>query len=1330
MRTLGAVLLCCVLALGAWAGEAAREADFDIRAQPLSAALLQFSGQGGVQVLAADRQVADRYVRGVRGRMSAAAALRRLLAGTGLAFRAVDEGTFALVPAGETARVRVPLPTPAPAEGAPQPTAAAGEALPEALEEVLVTGTRIGGSGVNTSASPITTITGEDLGRLGIVNVGEAMTTLLPQNHSTFQPALTGDDYAGTLDRGALFIGSTIINLRGLDPEYGSRTLVLVDGRRVASTSNQADVVDMNIIPSNLLERVDVVTGGASATYGSGAMAGVVNLVFNRQLQGLSLDMDYGITQAGDGASPHVALSGGRRLFGGRGHLLVGAEWQDQHAIRDCASARAWCAQSRTLYTNFSGDGGAVDQQLVPLPGFAGQPARFQMDHVRYSQFAPTGTLYSSSESSTFGYRFTEDGTGIEEYPFGYRGGTGRSTVNGDGPLLTAGIPLRPSTERRSVFADLEYDFTPATSGYLQGSYAHADTSNRNSFTQTNACVRFNTQGIAAAPGGTASPGDVITYGGNGEAFTDPLHGGAPVPDIPRNPLWSNPNFRAFLGNQPSARAPPYFIRPGQNGSTDTTPPSWNFANAVNPVWQRITSAQGTAYWNLVSITLTAAFSDPGTPAVLPQPGRNGYYFLANLDPEALDVVKRAFGNSSMIGGGNSALTALYGPSPCAGFTAVRKVWNPQIQQWTTQSSATWHVLGGLRGRFADDWRWEGYYQYGATDSASRQNNVATNLSYAFAIDAVVDDRVDSPTYGQPVCRILRDGIPVLDSSGRPLSDPAGLAKLAAGCKPLNVFGTTFADPAAAELQREALDYAFKQNVSEGTNSLQTLSLSTSGTLWRGWAGPLTAAFGLEFREDSVDNKGSRGPFYQRADITVGWADAFGGRTRVAEGYTELNLPLVDGVDGVHRWSVNAALRYGIYTNKGGAGTTGESATQDTPNWKLQTEFAPFDWARLRMTRSRDLRAAGYRELFLNQPGIPDQASGINPWRERTADSDENQRERWGFVRVGNPDLKPEKSDTLTLGIVLRPKGWAQGMDLSFDYYSIRVTDGIFSSYAFTNPIQSCWEGSGNEPASYANGAVDPAHAGVNGLFNAALPACRAIAFGTDEDGSRNLQDILSYNASQPTNNLPYRRRGIDLSWNYMFPLHRIVDGVPGSLAIAARGTRALESSGVRQTCGSFTTLDNTFQCTDVFTRVDLVGQVRTSEFVAGVSASPKWTGNLVASYLYGGLTASVLARYVGGAKLDNEWSDDPSDARYRNAAGQLLYGSVDNNRVDPYLNFSLSGSLDLQVQNLRQFQVFGTIANVFDKRPPFTGGGISGASAQYYDTLGRSFRMGLRLRF
>jgi outer membrane receptor protein involved in Fe transport len=1363
MRLIGAVLLCCLLVPAAFGAEPAdRLTDFDIRAQQLASALLQFSTQSGIQVLAADTALADRNAPALRGRMTPAVALRRLLSGTGLDFRRMNANTIAVVTAGDVSAAAAVPPALRPGE---EPAAAAAVVVAppleaEEIEEVQITGTRIQVPGNYTAGNPVSTITHEEMRRLGIVNVADAIATLVPQDIATYIPTLTNDfqTYTGNdtggvggigsgnqiFDRGSFFIGNTIANLRGLDPMFGSRTLTLIDGRRVVSTSNQADVVDLNIIPSNLLQRMDVVTGGASATYGSGAMAGVVNLVLNRRLTGVHLDLDYGFNEAGDGGSPHISASGGMPVFGGKGHALIGMEWQKQDAIRDCAAARGWCRQSRTLFSNFAvntslltppssaPDVGAV---FVPLPGFAGQPARFRMSNLRYSQFAPTGSIYSNNADNTSGFRFTESGTGIEEYAFGYRGGTNASTaINGDGPLVTTDMAIRPSTERRSVFTNFEYSFNERLAGYLQASYAKIDSLSRNSYTLGNACVRFNTTGVAATPGGTAMAGMDITYGGNGEAFTDPLNGGAPVPDIPRNPLWSNANFRTFLG-VPGGRVPPYFIVPGQFGSTNATPPTWTFSQAVNPVWQRITSAQGTQYWNLVKVTLTADFSDPGTPAVLPQLGRNANAFLNTLSAEALYQVQRSFNNLPVAGGGNNALAALYGAAPCSGFTAIRKVWNPQIQQWTSQDSDTWRAVAGVKGRFGGDWRWEAYYQHGRTDGNSKQNNVPTNLSFSFAMDAVIDDRrfiggAANPDYLKPVCRITRDGVPVADNTGRPMSDPEGLAALAAGCRPLNVFGTRFSDAAAARMQREALDYAFKENISDGANSLRTLAFTTSGTLWRAWAGPLTGAFGVEFRDDEVDNQGSRGPYYLRADIARSWGDAFGGRTRVAEGYSELDLPLINGKPGVNLWSINVGARYASYNNKGGAGTTGQSATQGTMNWKFQTVFEPFEWVRLRLTRSRDLRAAGYRELFLNQPGIPDQAFDINPWRNRTANSTENQFERWGFVRVGNAELKPEKSDTLTIGMTVSPGGWARGMRMSADYYDIRVRDAIYTQFDFSSPVRACWEDSGNVEAQYIDGVIDPENPGRNGLFNEALPACREIMFAVNGSGQRDLQDIVAYNASRPVNSFPYQRRGFDLAWNYQLPLGVAFQDAPGAISLTMRATRALESSGIQQICGSFTAVNNTVQCTDQFAQVDLVGQIRSSVFIPGVAASPKWTGNLIATYLYGSLTASLSARYIGGAKLDNAWTDDRGSPAFRNAGGQLLYGSVDDNHVEPYLNYSLNGSWDLRLANLKQFQVFGSINNLLNKDPPFTGGGISGASAQYHDTLGRAYRMGVRMRF
>ncbi|HEX2616240.1 MAG TPA: hypothetical protein VHL57_01795, partial [Flavobacteriales bacterium] len=153
-------------------------------------------------------------------------------------------------------------------------------------------------------------------------------------------------------------------------------------------------------------------------------------------------------------------------------------------------------------------------------------------------------------------------------------------------------------------------------------------------------------------------------------------------------------------------------------------------------------------------------------------------------------------------------------------------------------------------------------------------------------------------------------------------------------------------------------------------------------------------------------------------------------------------------------------------------------------------------------------------------------------------------------------------------------------------------------------------------------------------------------------------------------------------------------------------------------------------RCQDLLVKVDLVGQIRSSSFIPGVAATPKWRANASASYLMGGLTTTVSARYTGGAFMDKTWSDDPTSPLYMNAAGQLLNGSVDNNWVKPYVNFSFNGSYNLKVADMNQFQVWGTVSNLFDKSPPFTGGGISGATAGFHDTLGRAYRMGVRMRF
>jgi outer membrane receptor protein involved in Fe transport len=1306
---------------------------------------------------------------------------------------------------------------------------AAAASEDDELEEVQVTGTRIQAPGV-TSANPVDSITGDQMRQLGIVNVADALLQLVPQNVSTYSPFVTGDDQfetngfqvaGGGLDRSSYFLGNTIANLRGLDPTFGTRTLTMVDGRRVVSTSNQADVVDLNIIPSNLLQRMDVVTGGASATYGSGAMAGVVNLVLNNRLTGFNLDMDYGINEAGDGSSPHISASGGMPLFGGKGHVLIGAEWQDQSSIQDCAAARDWCRESRFQLTN--GAGNNVTALLSPLPGFEGFPGRFEMNNVRYSQFAPGGTIYHNSTNNTVGYRFELDPltnlVGVEEYSYGYRGGAGTANVmNGDGPLVTSGQVLRAGNNRKTVFSNFEYNITERTTAYVQGNYAKTHAVNKNAYTRGDYCVRFDGQG---STGTNADPGSVWIYSTTNAVTV--VTTGQPYAGLTRTAQLGTITtaVQTFLGLPATGNTyPGNGFMPNGSGGFMPIPsgvtganargyafpfwipyglapagPAFNFNNNAVGTWVRVAfvdySPGGTInnptlpndFWLLESITLTAAY-DAGTTTILPARGRNEYAFLNTLTAEAQDRLQRSYVTGTTGGaavGGGAGVDTLFGASPCSGFTPVRKVWNPQFNRMTEQTSETMRVLAGVKGRFGRDWRWDAYYQWGKTESVSMQNNVDTRIRLAFAMDAVIDDRlningVPNPNFGKPVCRVERDGIPVLDGNGRPLSDPEGLLALTQGCAPLNVFGTSFQSPEAAALQQEALDYAFVDSNSEGSSSLQTLSFSTNGTLWQGWgAGPMTGAFSLEMRKNAVNNAGTIAPFYLRSDLQSVWQDGFAGSTTTSEGSVEVNLPLVSGVPGVNLWSVNSAVRYTSDKNKGGAGTTGQTTTKNTVNWKFQTVFEPFDWMRLRLSRSRDLRAPGYRDLFTFQPGIPDQLTGNNPWRERTAASTENQSERWGQVAVGNINLKPETSNTLTLGLVLSPSGWAQGMRFTADYYNIQVRDGIAVPFSGGTPMTACWEGSGNLPDQYVDGGIaldeNGEPFGRNGLFDYDYQApdggfpCQELTFAetTADDpdaiqipnrpGYYTLSDIVSYNSRRPQNSLPYQRRGIDFSMSYMFPLSRAFEELPGNLSLTIRATRALESSGIQLLTGSAIqpvtgiggATNTAAGCqppnrwepatNSCYVYVDLTGQIRSGTFVPGVSASPLWTGNIVATYLVGDVTASLSARYIGGARLDKTWCDADQSAAgfcntYQNAQGQFLNGSVDSNWVKPYLNYSLNGSYNLKVGDMKQFQVFGSINNLFDKSPPYTGGGISGASAQYHDTMGRAYRMGVRLKF
>lgn len=192
----------------------------------------------------------------------------------------------------------------------------------DADRTIVITGTRLGRPN-DDSASPIQTVTAEAFTITGVANVEQTLNQL-PQLVAGFTNT---SNNPGT--------GAATLDLRGL----GSvRTLVLVNGRRwIASDAGKVPEVDVNTIPAALIERVDIVTGGASAVYGSDAVTGVVNFVLRRSLEGLHLEARQSLTARGDGRVSSADLSFGTRFADGRGNVLVSAGWLDQAPVTQAA---------------------------------------------------------------------------------------------------------------------------------------------------------------------------------------------------------------------------------------------------------------------------------------------------------------------------------------------------------------------------------------------------------------------------------------------------------------------------------------------------------------------------------------------------------------------------------------------------------------------------------------------------------------------------------------------------------------------------------------------------------------------------------------------------------------------------------------------------------------------------------------------------------------------------------------------------------------------------------------------------------------------------------
>ena len=197
---------------------------------------------------------------------------------------------------------------------APNPQSA--HAQDDEIEEIVVTGSRIARRDM-TAPSPITTLDRTDLATAPQPTLEETLNQM---------PQLV-PDMGRTRNNGSN--GEARLNLRGLGSQ---RTLVLLNGRR-QSPSGRGSSVDINNIPQILVERVEIITGGASTVYGSDALAGVVNFITRDDFEGFNVELNYGVTQEGDGGYTGIDMAWGSDFAGGRGNVTVYGSYYDRESV-------------------------------------------------------------------------------------------------------------------------------------------------------------------------------------------------------------------------------------------------------------------------------------------------------------------------------------------------------------------------------------------------------------------------------------------------------------------------------------------------------------------------------------------------------------------------------------------------------------------------------------------------------------------------------------------------------------------------------------------------------------------------------------------------------------------------------------------------------------------------------------------------------------------------------------------------------------------------------------------------------------------------------------
>jgi outer membrane receptor protein involved in Fe transport len=581
------------------------------------------------------------------------------------------------------------------------------------------------------------------------------------------------------------------------------------------------------------------------------------------------------------------------------------------------------------------------------------------------------------------------------------------------------------------------------------------------------------------------------------------------------------------------------------------------------------------------------------------------------------------------------------------GFTLGKDL-DEQFANINSARARTFRTVAGLTGKLGiGNWTWDAYYQFGRNSRHQSISHSRVNSFFDFATDAVID-----PATNRPACRAVLQG-----------------NAAAAGCVPINLFG-------ADNLTPEGIAYAWRPAIEDFKYTQHVVAGSVQGDLFAGiGAGPFAAAAGGEYRADKGDVTHGNVPYYDQFALSLGLD--YSGRIKVVEGFVELNAPLLRDLPFADLLELNGAARY--TETKSTDGISGASKSVGTTSWKVGAVYQPLDWLRFRGTRSRDIRAAGLRELFQRQIATdPLTAQGRvnNPFNGNVSDNTP-------ILGGGSFALTPEKADTTTVGAVLSP---SRKLRLSVDWYQIKLTDAV------TTP-------SGQQL--------------VDNCFSAQA-FCDRITFNPGLSGNRDV----TYVDARLINLGSFTSRGIDIEGDYTIEMADLIAASNSRLNLRVLGTYLY---------------DMLIQAVPGTPPVNFAGQSGPSAPLGDFNPSPKWIVSSTLTLDAGPFTGTLQARYVGKGAL-NKTLIGPDDPRY----SPTLINSISHNRVPSRTYFTLGFVYRVESGSSRaRMELFGNVENLLDKDPPIAPG-TTGSVVQssyptnpaFFDTLGRRYRMGVRVKY